>query len=552
MIRLPKEGEEVPREPAPSVALVSDFPSRPTPAEERRMLLELGTTSVAWDPSEELWRVPVPPERWNAAAALALDSLHHPLSTLFGEDARSYLGKIRIHALFLGTLPSGGVHFVCAIDPDRPTLPTLSTTLPYAAPFEREVAEMFGVVFDGLEDRRPLLLHEGHPAPPLLKGPDSAPDGQRVEYPFSMVEGEGVYEVPVGPVHAGVIEPGHFRFQVVGENILDLEVRLGYNHKGTERLFEGKPSDLGTIWAESVSGDMSIAGSVAYAHAVERALELPVPPDDEILRGLLMETERMAFLCGDVAGIALDVGYPVGAAHANRLRESAYQTLQALTGSRLGRGVVGVGGLRRPVRVSATPELGGTYERLRDGIVALREELLGKSSVVDRLQGTGTIPRWIAELMHFVGPTARASGLRIDLRHDRPYGAYLGNEVRVPRGIDGDVQARLVVKIEEIVESCRLAQRFLSSVRQGVSVPGDVPAQPGTEGRSGLGWVESPRGEYLVHVTLGPGAKLERVHVRDPSFLNWPAIELAVRGNIVPDFPLCNKSLNLSYSGYDR
>ncbi|HTT26750.1 MAG TPA: NADH-quinone oxidoreductase subunit C, partial [Thermoplasmata archaeon] len=480
------------------------------------------------------------------------ESLHHPLSTFFGEDARRLHGGIRVHALFLDTLPSGGVHLLCALDPGRPNLPTLSRTLPYVAPFEREVAEMFGVVFDGSEDRRPLLLHERHPAPPLLKGPASPPDGQRVDYPFAPVEGEGIYEVPVGPVHAGVIEPGHFRFQVVGEKILNLEVRLGYTHKGTERLFEGKPSALGTVWAESVSGDMSVAGAVAYTHAVERALEIPVRPADELVRGVLLETERIAFLCGDVAGIALDVGYPVGAAEANRLREAAYQVLRGLTGSRLGRGIVGIGGLRRPVTVRSAAELERFYEGIAERIEDLREQLIGKSSVLDRLQGTGTIPRWTAELMHFVGPTARASGLRIDVRHDRPYGAYLGQEVRVPRGIDGDVQARLVVKVEEIVEACRLARRFLPGAVEAGTPANEVLHAPPSEGRSGLGWVESPRGEFLVHVTLGPGARLERVYVRDPSFLNWPAIEFAVRENIVPDFPLCNKSLNLSYSGYDR
>ena len=546
-----EEGEEPPLEPAPSVALAGDFPSRPTPAEERRSLGALGLDPV-WDPSEDLWRVDVPPEGWVAAAVGASDALQHPLSTLFGEAPREAPGTIRVHALFLGIRPSGGVHLRCALDPPRPTLPTLSTTLPYVAPFERELTEMFGVDVSGLADRRPLLLHEHHPNPPLRPGPASAPDGRRVEYSFRPVEGEGIYEVPVGPVHAGVIEPGHFRFQVVGEKILNLEARLGYTHKGTERLFEGKPSDLGSIWAESVSGDMSVAGAAAYAYAVERALDVTVPPGDEVVRGLLLETERIAFLLGDVAGIALDVGYAAGAARANRLREAAYQTLRAATGSRLGRGTIGVGGLRRPIRGNLDPDLAPTYARWREAIGRLRDEWLGKSSVVDRLEGTGEISRWVAELMHFVGPVARASGLRIDLRHDRPYGAYVGTEVRVPRGLTGDVRARLVVKVEEIVESCRLAEEFLRRLPADRSpVESPRPPTPG-ERRSGLGWVESPRGEFLVHVTIGPDARLERVHVRDPSFLNWPAIEFAVRGAILPDFPLCNKSLNLSYSGYDR
>lgn len=548
---LPKEGEEVPLEPGRSVALVSDLPSRPTPAEERRRLLELGTGRVDWDLSEELWRVPVPPREWVAAATFCGETLHHPLSTLFGEDARALGAGFRIHALFLGVGPSGGAHLIAELDADHPTVASLSGTLPYVTPFEREIAEMFGIDFEGAVDRRPLLLHERHPSPPMRQGPPSPPDGHRVAYDFSPVEGEGVYEVPVGPVHAGVIEPGHFRFQVVGERILDLEVRLGYTHKGTERLLEGRPYGLGTVWAESVSGDMSVAGGVAYAHAVERALGIVLPPATEALRGLLLETERIACLCGDVAGIALDVGYPVGAAEANRLRESAYGTLRGLTGSRLGRGIVAVGGLRRPLQLDSPSHLDETFDELREGIVGLHEELLGKSSVVDRLQGTGVIPRWIAELMHFVGPTARASGLRIDLRRDRPYGAYVGGEVRVPRGIDGDVQARLMVKVEEIVEATRLARRFLPKAGGDRLATAPPPTAP-PSGCSGLGWVESPRGEFLVHATIGPVGRLTRVHVRDPSFLNWPAIEFAVRDNIVPDFPLCNKSLNLSYSGYDR
>jgi len=551
MMPLPKEGEEIPLEPAESVALVSALPSRPTPAEEQQILRGLGAGPVLWDPSEELWQMAVSPERWVEAAVASVNSLHHPLSTLFGEDARGRLGKLWVHALFLGCVPSAGVHLLCALDPDRLSIPTLSTTLPYVTPFEREVAETFGVFFEGATDRRPLLRHERHVAPPRPAMVAPASLGEPAGYPFSPVDGEGIYEVPVGPVHAGVIEPGHFRFQTVGEKILRLEVRLGYTHKGTERLFEGKPADLGTIWAESVSGDMSVAGSVAYAHAVERAWEIPLLPRDELLRGLLLETERIAFLFGDVAGIAQDVGYAVGAAEANRWREAAYQLLRRLTGSRLGRGIVAVGGLRRPILGISPEELPATFGEMGEGVAALIDELLGKSSVVDRLQGTGTLPRWVAELMHFVGPPARASGLRIDLRHDRPYGAYRGREVRVPRGIDGDVQARLVVKGEEIVEACRLAQIFLSDIPREIARPDGVPRVPPSERRAGLGWVESPRGEFLVHVTLSEG-RLERVHIREPSFLNWPAIELAVRENIVPDFPLCNKSLNLSYSGYDR
>lgn len=551
MTTVPREGEEAPSPgPHPSGGRREDRHRR-SPHEEEALLFQLGPSPRVWSLGERLWAMDVRPDRWVAAATMVVQTLDHPLSTLFAEDATDRRLGVVVHALFLGTDPTPGVHLRCSLGASSLQLPTLSGTIPYVTPFEREVTEMFGVQFAGAVDVRPLLLHASHSTPPLRKGPPPPPSDTRSAYRFSEVEGEGVYEVPVGPVHAGVIEPGHFRFQVVGEKILDLETRFGYTHKGTERLFEGLPVDRGTILAESISGDMSVAGAVAYAHAVERALELSVPSEIEDLRGLLLEVERAAFLCGDVAGIALDVGYAVGAAQANVQRESAYGIMQSLTGARLGRSVVGVGGLRRPLVNTPDEVVRSLLAGISSGIQELHDHLLDKSSVVDRLQGTGVVPREVADLLHFLGPTARASGLRVDLRVDRPYGPYVGREVRVPRGLEGDVASRLNIKVQEIIEACRLASEFATTLRRGGEHRITVPS-PTSFALPGLGWVESPRGEFLVYVQLGEDGKLQRVHVRDPSFLTWPAIEHAVRGNIVPDFPLCNKSLNLSYSGYDR
>lgn len=553
MSTLPREGEELPEQPRSPPAP----PWPPVPArgrdEEESLLRDLGLGALRWEKGEHLWSLSTGPHAWTHAAKFVAETLGHPLSALFAEDAPEDGDGLVVHGLFLGRTPAPGVHLRCRLEDREPRLPSLASVFPYVSPFEREATEMFGIEFIGAPDGRPLLLHELHPTPPMLQGPPSAPTGERAPYPFAPVEGAGIYEIPVGPVHAGVIEPGHFRFQVVGERILDLETRFGYTHKGTERLFQGRPVGQGTIWAESISGDMSVAGAVAYAHAVERALGVAVPPGLEDARGLLLETERVAFLCGDVAGIALDVGYAVGAARANVLRERAYGILGSLTGSRLGRATVGLGGLRRSLNLRGVGDLPRDLEEISSGVRALFEHLLDKSSVVDRLQGTGAIPRWTAELMHFLGPTARASGLRIDLRVDRPYGPYVGREVKVPRGLEGDVQDRLHLKVQEIEEACRLARLFFSGVAPHLPVAVPVPPGPGGAGsREGLGWVESPRGEFLVHVRVAADGTLRRVHVRDPSFLTWPAIEFAVRGNIVPDFPLCNKSLNLSYSGYDR
>ncbi len=554
MSPIPREGEEAvegPRVPREEPAAPLDR------ATEREMLGSLRAGTVRWEPTEELWRLSVEPAQWVWSSRTATEGLGHRLSTLFADRTGDGPGGLRVHALFLGRGSSAGVHLSVGLDPLRPRLASLVDPIPYVAPFEREAAESFGVEFEGARDRRPLRRHgarDPEPRPAVGDPPAGSPAVPADR--FAAVEGEGVHEIAVGPVHAGVIEPGHFRFQVVGERILRLEIRLGYTHKGTERLLSGRPADLGTIWAESISGDMSLAGAMAYAQAVERARGSVVAPADDLARGLLLELERTAFLLGDLAGIALDVGYAVGAARANGLREEAYRTLARLTGSRLGRSILAVGGLRRPLLPVPSDRVAATLVGLGQRTRSWSEELLDKSSVLDRLEGTGTLPRWVAELVPCVGPVARASGLRRDLRADRPYGPYRGIEVRVPRAREGDVKARFQVKVAEIEEACRLAGQFLEARdragTEGYPSAGPSVAVVAPSPTDGLGWVESPRGEFLVHVRLDPGGTVGRVHVRDPSFLNWPALEWAVRGNIVPDFPLINKSFNLSYSGYDR
>ena len=503
-----------------------------------------------WDPCERLWQIAIASSRWRltSQSCQTLDGLR--LGSLWGEDTgRSVL---RVHAVWLPSGPGSGLHLVTELPTDSPRLSTLLPDVPAALYFEREISEMFGIEFVSSPDPRPLLLHMSHDFPPLRKRTaPSRPSGERKTYEFPPVEGEGVYEVPVGPVHAGIIEPGHFRFQVVGEEILSLEVRLGYTHKGTEKLFEGRTPVSSVPLAESVSGDTPIAGAFAYSTAVESALDLQVDAATQAARGLLLEIERVAFLLGDIAGIALDVGYAAGAARANALRQIAYDALEAATGARTGRGVLTIGGLLRPLDRSLGPLLTPRMGTIGKGTTSLLEHLLTHPSVFDRIHGTGTVPLNVAMALQLVGPVARASGLDRDVRSDMPYGPYVGRVVHVPHEQSADVEARLRVKAAEVIEGCRLVLEFLAD---GAT---EAPAAPplvsgGLDERHGLGLVESPRGEYLTWVSIAPDGRLARVHVREPSFLNWPAIEYAVKGNIVPDFPLCNKSLNLSYSGFDR
>ncbi|MDE1819666.1 MAG: NADH-quinone oxidoreductase subunit C [Euryarchaeota archaeon] len=544
MKEIPYEGDEA------SVAAVALPAIRPVPtaADEGKWARNLGLKDPTGEAARGPWTGEVPRGSWRSVALSLRPVLQHRLATLWGEDARD---RVRVHALWLGGSGTRGVHLYASLPEGSLELPTLSPEVAPALYFEREVAEMFGVEFAGSPDTRPLLLHHRHRAPPM-RGEGAAPEADRSRFDFAPVEGEGVYEIPVGPVHAGVIEPGHFRFQALGEQILDLEVRLGYTHKGTERLWQGRDPQKGVLLAESISGDHSVAGAVAYASAVEGALETPsLPAPVEAARGLLLETERIAFLLGDVSGIVLDVGYAAGAAQANVLRDRAYRLLESLTGSRLGRGTVRVGGLSRPLPTLVPGKIARELQELARGTEELLDHVQGVSSIMDRLRGTGTVPLAVADALGMVGPAARASGADRDVRRDRPYGAYRNEEVRVARQDAGDVEARLRVKVEEVREASRLAQAFLKRGALGgaVSVDGGVPSVSGE--RFGLGIVESPRGEFLFAVSIDHGS-LQRVHVREPSFLNWPAIEYAVRENIVPDFPLCNKSLNLSYSGFDR
>ena len=545
MSGIPMEGD-VPATIAPSAPVPPSAPS-PGRKEEFDWVGSFAPSIPIGDDAGRPWRLELPSERWKEVTLTLDRALHHRLASFWAEHWTD--GASRLHTLWMGDASCRGIHLITVLPAGNAGVPSLLPEIPAALYFEREMREMYGVEFLGAADRRPLLLHYQHSGPPMRPG-TSPPRDARAPFAFPITEGEGIYEIPVGPVHAGIIEPGHFRFQVVGEQILNLEVRLGYTHKATEKRFEGRSPSLGVLLAESVSGDSSVAGAVAFLEAVEQALGIEVSRSAQLSRGLLLELERMAFLLGDVAGIALDVGYAAGAAQANFLRERSYEGLEMVGGSRLGRGTLAPGGLARPLASDMGTPLAETLALVARGNEELLEHLLSRPSVVDRLRGTGEVRTDVARALALVGPAARASGLDRDVRRDRPYGAYREVAVRVAGERAGDVEARLKVKVAEIAEACRLASEFQRAGALGsAKAPSSLPARSAGDG---LGVVEAPRGEFLIWVSVGEEGTLRRVHVRDPSYLNWPAIEYAVKGNIVPDFPLCNKSLNLSYSGFDR
>jgi formate hydrogenlyase subunit 5 len=426
---------------------------------------------------------------------------------------------------------------------------------PAASWFERDVQDGFGVKFDNAFDTRRLFLHEAYPDDfhPLLKSFRNSRDipGKAnselpgTPYKFKRFDGEGVYEIPVGPVHAGIIEPGHFRFSVIGETVLALEIRMFYKHRGIEKLAEGKrPGDCVTI-AETVSGDESAANAAAFCMAIEQITGQTAPLRAWQLRTVLLEMERIYSHLGDMGGMMVDVAYPVGAGDFFILREEILRHNHNISGSRFLKGIMCPGGLKKDVPPAALESL-GTYLKGFTGRVKKAANFIRRSpSVIDRLETTGVISEKIIHPLHITGPAARASGVRIDTRLDHPYGIYPSLGVNVITGEKGDVLSRFDVKSEEILNSVAIIQSILDEIKDG-------PVCAKTDAKDGcaLAVIEAPRGQSVHWVYIKDGL-VDRYKIRTASFCNWQAIEHAVIGNIVPDFPLINKSLNLSYAGTD-
>ena len=385
---------------------------------------------------------------------------------------------------------------------------------------------------------------------PLRKSFDASKAMPRVEgeYKWVRAEGEGVYEIPVGPVHAGIIEPGHFRFQAVGEEILNLEERLGYVHKGIEKRFESLSWQEGSRLAGRVSGDTTAAHSLAYCMALESMTECDVPERAQWLRALFLERERIANHLGDIGAVCNDAAFAIMLYQMARLKEMMLRTNHKLFGHRFMMDRIIPGGVSvdidsdgRKLILSELKNLLKEFNRL----VAIYDE---NSSLEDRVRDTGILVPEKARDICAVGIVARASGLNLDCRLQNPFPPYDRIGVNVPVLIYGDVNARVYVRIREVRESIRIIREILETLPDGkLSVDCGLPS-PDT---SGFSAVEGWRGEIVYWLQSGPEGEVNRCMVRDPSSVNWLGLEQAVLGNIVPDFPLCNKSFNQSYSGHD-
>jgi Ni,Fe-hydrogenase III large subunit len=377
-------------------------------------------------------------------------------------------------------------------------------------------------------------------------GATLAPDENR--YAFVQVAGDGVHEVPVGPVHAGIIEPGHFRFSIVGERVLRLEERLGYKHKGIEKRFESLSLQEAARLAGRVSGDSTVAYAWAYAMALEGIAGMQPGRRAVFLRALLLERERIANHLGDLGALGNDGGLAFGLAQFSRLKEDLLRSNARVFGHRYLMDRVVPGGVACDVDPAAARALLEQGEQLAIELRSLRAIYYDHSGLQDRCITCGRLTPRTAALLGIVGLAARASGHAMDARCHPGYAPYGELEPAVASHRNGDVAARIVVRFEEAFESLRLQRLILERLPEGEL---RAPLGAAADGAFGIGWVEGWRGEVIVALHAGAGGRVRRCHPHDPSWQNWPALEHAVIGNIVPDFPLINKSFNLSYAGVD-
>src|ERR1700738_237050 len=483
-------------------------------------------------------------EGWRSVSA-RLAQGHWCLLGLWGDTGA-------VHMAVLDEAPSPAQTAVVSLDCPASRFPSVGALNPAAIRLERAIRSMFALEPVGLPDRRPWLdlgfWDIAHPlaAPPPL--PSSASGwGGSAPYDFLPVEGEGLHQIPVGPVHAGIIEPGHFRFTANGETVVRLEQRLGYVHKGIEALMAGATLERAARLAGRTSGDSTVAYALAFAHAVESAWDMQGPPRALHLRALMAELERLANHFGDIGAICNDASFSLMHAQCGILREHTLRTADACFGHRLMMDCVVPGGLAADLAASGPSSVLALLDRIRRIFPQLIELYDNTASLQDRTATTGILSAALARQFGAGGYIGRASGRAFDARKTPGYSPYDTLEFEVPIMTIGDVNSRVWVRIREVEESMRLIEQILKRLPEG---PILQPLHARAGMREGLGIVEGFRGDILVWIRL-EADRVSRCHLRDPSWFQWPLLEAVIEGNIVADFPLCNKSFNCSYSGHD-
>ncbi len=449
------------------------------------------------------------------------------LVNLFGVGQAN--GDVRIMAI-LGFDEEASLKILSTIIPSAlPQYESLTKDLPQAHLFEREIAEQWAI--------QPL----GHPWLKPLRDHSKA-------YPFYAVEGREVHEVAVGPVHAGIIEPGHFRFQCHGEEILHLEIQLGYQHRGIEPLMTGADFKRSMLLSESIAGDTAIGHSIAFCEAFESLTGTVVHARAHAIRAIALELERLANHIGDLGALGMDAGFLPTSGYFGRMRGDYLNLLLSLTGNRFGKGLCRPGGVLFDIDAKMADDFVLKLKKYREEFQDVSDLLFTRPSVLARFEGVGTIAMKDAKALGLVGPAGRASQLECDIRTSYPSGMWQYHHVPISLGATGDVYARALVRRQEVIRSLDFLLRVIPNLPTG-----DIKVEPGAMKPDTLAvsMVEGWRGEIMHVVISDAQGGIARYKIKDPSFHNWSGLAFAMRGQEISDFPMCNKSFNLSYCGHD-
>ncbi|MCX5669054.1 MAG: NADH-quinone oxidoreductase subunit C [Candidatus Omnitrophica bacterium] len=514
----------------------------------KKSLPDFSALAVSQHYPDEIF-IKVSPEAFKDTSMVLHKILPSPVMMLFAVDERKLTGVFTLNAVFVNLKQRQWIILNMDIPQENPYFDSLAKSIHSAAIFEREIQEMFGIQPKGNPDLRRMNLHdEVWPQGnfPLRNDFKGMVNGNLSEYKFNRVEGGGIFEVPVGPVHAGIIGPGHFRFSVAGEPIVNLELRLGFAHRGVEKLFEGKTCFDALRLSECICGDSAFAYSVAFATAAEKISGISIPQKAAYLRGIYLELERMYNHVSDIGGIALDVGFSFPAAYASVIKETILQLNEKLTASRYLKNVNVIGGVSGDIDDAKKLILFDALKKIKKDFNALVKMLNSSVSFMDRVDTTGVLIKKTAQDLGVVGLVARASGIPTDLRKYFP-GVYSQAKFKMMTQEAGDVLSRLELRFSEFVESCRLIEEFTIKL----SGSRDMQVNSVLKQESALGYVEGARGPVLCWLKTDAHGVIARCKLVDPSSHNWQGLSYAVLGNIIPDFPVCNKSFNLSYSGND-